>query len=78
MRQAITIGWQAATAHGRLFRRCSISFEARCALFDTQCDLAALVYQQDEDPDQILRDFAAHLNGVLAGRPQQTFCEALE
>jgi hypothetical protein len=46
-------------------------------LFDTQCDLAALVYQQDEDPDQILRDFAAHLNGVLAGRPQQTFCEAL-
>jgi hypothetical protein len=47
-------------------------------LFDTQCDLAALVYQQDEDPDQILRDFAAHLNGVLAGHPQQTFCEALE
>ena len=32
-------------------------------MFDSQCDLAALVYQQDEDPDQILRDFASDLNG---------------
>jgi len=32
-------------------------------MFDSQCDLAALVYQQDEDPDQILRDFALDLNG---------------
>ncbi|HVX78819.1 MAG TPA: DUF2478 domain-containing protein [Bradyrhizobium sp.] len=31
-------------------------------MFDSQCDLAALVYQQNEDPDQILRDFAADLN----------------
>jgi hypothetical protein len=37
-----------------------------------------LVYQQDEDRDQILRDFAADLNGVLTARPQQTFCEALK
>lgn len=32
-------------------------------MFDAQCDLAALVYEKDEDPDQILRDFAAELNG---------------
>jgi hypothetical protein len=31
-------------------------------MFDSQCDLAALVYQPDQDPDQILRDFAADLN----------------
>ena len=32
-------------------------------MFDAQCDLAALVYEQDQDPDAILREFAAHLNG---------------
>ena len=32
-------------------------------MFDSQCDLAALVYEQHEDPDQILRDFATDLNG---------------
>jgi hypothetical protein len=32
-------------------------------MFDSQCDLAALVYEQHQDPDQILRDFAADLNG---------------
>lgn len=32
-------------------------------MFDSQCDLAALVYEPSEDPDQILRDFAADLNG---------------
>jgi hypothetical protein len=31
-------------------------------MFDSQCDLAALVYEQDQDPDRILRDFAADLN----------------
>ena len=31
-------------------------------MFDAQCDLAALVYQQHEDPDRVLRDFAADLN----------------
>ena len=31
-------------------------------MFDSQCDLAALVYQKDQDPDQVLRDFAAGLN----------------
>jgi hypothetical protein len=30
-------------------------------MFDSQCDLAALVYQQDQDPDQVLRGFAADL-----------------
>ena len=29
--------------------------------FDAQCDLAALVYETDQDPDAILRDFAADL-----------------
>ena len=29
---------------------------------DARCDLAALVYEGDQDPDTILRDFAAHLN----------------
>ncbi len=33
-------------------------------MFDSQCDLAALVYEQSEDPDQILRDFAASLNAL--------------
>jgi hypothetical protein len=31
-------------------------------MFDSQCDLAALVYEQGQDPDQILREFAADLN----------------
>ncbi len=30
-------------------------------MFDSQCDLAALVYEQHQDPDQILRDFTADL-----------------
>lgn len=37
-------------------------------MFDAQCDLAALVYEQGQDPDRILWDFAADLNagGYLA------------
>ena len=31
-------------------------------MFDSQCDLAALVYEEDQDPDAVLRDFAAELN----------------
>ncbi len=31
-------------------------------MFDSQCDLAALVYKPQQDPDQVLRDFAANLN----------------
>jgi hypothetical protein len=31
-------------------------------MFDSQCDLAALVYEQDQDPDRILRDFVSELN----------------
>jgi len=31
-------------------------------MFDSQCDLAALVYEQDQDPDEILRAFASDLN----------------
>jgi hypothetical protein len=31
-------------------------------LFDSQCDLAALVYDRDQDPDEILRQFAFDLN----------------
>jgi hypothetical protein len=31
-------------------------------MFDSQCDLAALVYERHQDPDQILREFAADLN----------------
>ena len=31
-------------------------------MFDSQCDLAALVYEQDQDPDEILRGFASDLN----------------
>jgi hypothetical protein len=31
-------------------------------MFDSQCDLAALVYEQHQDPDEILREFAADLN----------------
>jgi len=32
-------------------------------MFDAQCDLAALVYEPHQDPDAILREFAADLNG---------------
>ena len=32
-------------------------------MFDSLCDLAALVYQPHQDPDEILREFAAELNG---------------
>jgi hypothetical protein len=32
-------------------------------MFDSLCDLAALVYEQHQDPDEVLRDFAAELNG---------------
>ena len=31
-------------------------------MFDAQCDLAALVYEPHQDPDAILRNFAADLN----------------
>jgi hypothetical protein len=31
-------------------------------MFDSQCDLAALVYEQHQDPDRILREFADELN----------------
>src|ERR1035438_8235691 len=34
----------------------------RHLMFDSQCDLAALVYERDEDPDRILRDFTSDLN----------------
>jgi hypothetical protein len=30
-------------------------------MFDSQCDLAALVYERDQDPDEVLRGFAADL-----------------
>jgi hypothetical protein len=30
-------------------------------MFDAQCDLAALVYDQDQDPDAVLRGFATDL-----------------
>ena len=31
-------------------------------MFDAQCDLAALVYEPHQDPDAVLRSFAADLN----------------
>jgi hypothetical protein len=31
-------------------------------MFDAECDIAALVYDEDQDPDATLRDFAADLN----------------
>jgi hypothetical protein len=31
-------------------------------MFDAQCDLAALVYDDHEDPDAVLRDFAGNLD----------------
>jgi Protein of unknown function (DUF2478) len=30
-------------------------------MFDSQCDLAALVYEPDQDPDELLRGFASDL-----------------
>ncbi|NVN88159.1 MAG: DUF2478 domain-containing protein [Rhodopseudomonas sp.] len=32
--------------------------------FDSQCDLAALVYEPDQDPDRVLGDFASELNAL--------------
>src|ERR1700709_1876758 len=31
------------------------------SMFDAQCDLAALVYEEGQDPDAVLRDFADEL-----------------
>ena len=31
-------------------------------MFDSQCDLAALVYEKGQDPDGMLREFAGELN----------------
>ena len=31
-------------------------------MFDAQCDLAALVYDEHDDPDAVLREFAVSLN----------------
>jgi hypothetical protein len=31
-------------------------------MFDSQCDLAALVYERGQDPDRLLQDFALDLN----------------
>jgi Protein of unknown function (DUF2478) len=31
-------------------------------MFDSQCDLAAVVYQRDQDPDEVLRDFASDMS----------------
>ncbi|HTF78684.1 MAG TPA: hypothetical protein VK620_30980 [Bradyrhizobium sp.] len=33
-------------------------------MFDSQCDLAALVYDRDQDPDEILRQFASELTNL--------------
>jgi hypothetical protein len=33
-------------------------------MFDAQCDLAALVYVEGQDPDEILRGFASGLNAT--------------
>jgi nucleoside-triphosphatase THEP1 len=42
--------------------RCLILQPWGQAMFDARGDLAALVYEADQDPDTILRDFAADLN----------------
>ena len=34
----------------------------RPPMFDAQCDIAAVVYGESDDPDALLRDFAADLN----------------
>jgi nucleoside-triphosphatase THEP1 len=39
----------------------SLAEKMRQAMFDAQCDVAALVYEADQDPDAILHDFAADL-----------------
>jgi nucleoside-triphosphatase THEP1 len=36
--------------------------QTRFTMFDAECDLAALVYGPDQDPDAVLRDFASELN----------------
>jgi hypothetical protein len=33
-------------------------------MFDAECDLAALVYGPDQDPDAVLREFAGELNAL--------------
>src|SRR6201987_5699948 len=39
-----------------------VHLEQERIMFDAQCDLAALVYGDQDDPDAILRDFADELN----------------
>lgn len=46
-------------------------------MFDAQCDLAALVYDRDDDPDAVLRDFATELTrrgGRVVGMVQAGQC----
>jgi hypothetical protein len=38
------------------------SLKMRQAMFDTRCDLAALIYEAYQEPDAILHDFASDLN----------------
>jgi nucleoside-triphosphatase THEP1 len=40
----------------------------RCVSFDAQCDLAAVVYGDDDDPDRLISGFAADLRRS-GGRP---------
>ena len=37
-------------------------FAEDAVMFDAQCDLAALVYERGQDPDEVLREFASELN----------------
>jgi hypothetical protein len=42
--------------------RLQLPTNKRRIMFDAQCDLAALVYDEHDDPDAVLRDFAAQLH----------------
>jgi len=50
---------------GRASRRghsAATEFAEDAVMFDAQCDLAAMVYEPGQDPDEVLREFASDLN----------------
>ena len=54
-----------------------IANDNEAAMFDAQCDLAALVYEEHQDPDTLLREFASdlHSRGVrVVGMVQTGQC----
>src|ERR1700730_18051256 len=54
-------GSGAASPSRRSWRQFPVPMRGASAMFDSQCDLAAMVYGSADDPDRLLREFADDL-----------------